>query len=110
MATQDPDTAYENARDQCDDEDMLALEKMGVPRDAERFNAQGADGRNCPVCLAVGTLLGARDGDRPPLTCKLCRTRFVLIWASANVHADTLVRATPRAPAAPYVPVAERGR
>jgi hypothetical protein len=47
----DPDTAYDDLRDQRDDEDMLALEKMGIPRDAERFNTQGADGRNCPVCL-----------------------------------------------------------
>lgn len=110
MVNQDPDTAYDDARDQRDDEDMVALEKMGIPREAERFNTQGTDGRDCPVCLTRDKLAGLRDGDRPELTCRLCRTRFVLIRASANIHQDTLVRATPRAPAAPYVPVAERGR
>lgn len=118
---QNPDTAYDDRRDQRDDEDVRELEKMGVSRDAERFNTQGRDGRNCPLCLRTRSLIGER-AHRATLTCsggeestfrgsgRGCATRFMLFLASDQLHQDTLVRLTPTAPAQPYVPIAERGR
>jgi hypothetical protein len=121
VAARDPDTAYDDLRDQRDDEDALALEKLGVPPDAARFNTQGRDGRNCPICLRTRSLTGDR-AHRSTLTCnggeestfrgsgRGCATRFMLFLASDHLHQDTLVRLTPAAPAQPYVPIAERSR
>lgn len=99
----DADTQYEDLRDERDDEDVRALERLGIPRGAPRFNAQGMNGRNCPICLRTGTLAGDR-ADKSPMTCTGCATRFILFLSSDTLYANTLVRVTPPAPAMPYTP------
>lgn len=63
----------------------------------EKFNVSGEGGRDCPVCLREASLFGARDGDRPRLTCNGCAAQFVLIW-SDGVLPDTLERQPVEAP------------
>lgn len=58
---------------------------------SERFNTAGANGRDCPICFRIGTLIGARDGDAPRLTCSGCATLFTLAWGD-GVTPDTLTR------------------
>lgn len=74
----------------------------------EKFNVQGASGRNCPLCFRVGSLTGARDGDAPQLTCNGCFTTFRLEWSADETTPDTLTRITPPASAVPYSLKAQR--
>jgi hypothetical protein len=76
----------------------------GIRRVAEpeqRANAFGPDGRSCPRCLRDRALLGARNGDRPKLTCRGCGERFILEWANAE-HPNQLVYVESPPPARPY--------
>lgn len=72
--------------------------------DQQKFEVSGAAGRDCPVCARVGSLIGARDGDAPILTCNGCANVFRLVWAPNDAARDTLVRLTAPAAAAPYKP------
>lgn len=47
----------------------------------ERFNPQGINGRDCPVCYRVGSLTGER-ADGAQLRCSGCFTRFRLYRVS----------------------------
>jgi hypothetical protein len=75
---------------------------------SERFNVSGPAGRNCPLCFRVGSLVGARDGDAPRLTCSGCLTVFRLTWTTDDLSPDTLTRVTAPAPATPYPPPGAR--
>jgi hypothetical protein len=77
---------------------------------SDKFNVMGPDARTCPLCFRNRALGGPREGPRPILTCAGCLTQFRLTWSGDDISPDTLTRVTPPAPAAPYVPVAERGR
>lgn len=59
---------------------------------SDTFNTAGVQGRDCPICLRIGTLAGVRDGDHPKLTCAGCFNIFELTWASVPGMPDTLTR------------------
>lgn len=65
------------------------------------YTVTGTNGRDCPLCVREGSLLGRRDGDRPKLTCRGCGNVFTLIWGT-NGRPDTIERAEAPAPARAY--------
>lgn len=72
---------------------------------SEKFQVSGPTGRDCPICFRVGSLVGARQGDAPRLTCSGCANVFALSWATDDISTDILTRVTPAAPAVPYHPL-----